>query len=58
MDQKNKPERVSKFFSKEDIEFLRVINDKTKDLGNLLSNSPNFGDDDYNRKHGNIKKKS
>lgn len=58
MDQKNKPERVSKFFSKDDIDFLKLINDKTKDLESILNNSSSFGDDDYNSKQGNIKKKS
>ena len=44
MEQRNSSEVVSKFFKKEDIEFLKKLNERTENLKDLLNDSHDFKD--------------
>ena len=47
MEPKNSSEVVSKFFSKEDIEFLKTLNERTDNLKKLLNDSHKFEDSQF-----------
>ena len=47
MEQKNNSDVVSKFFKKEDIEFLKNLNERTENLKDILNDSQDFGNNQY-----------
>lgn len=47
MEQKNNSDVVSKFFKKEDIEFLKKLNERTENLKDLLNDSHDFGESQF-----------
>ena len=54
MEQKNSPEKVNKFFSEEDIEFLKKINANTSELVDALNSNDTIADKDYFKKEENV----
>ena len=55
MEQRNSSDVVSKFFKKEDIEFLKKLNERTENLKDLLNDSHDFGESRFTSED-NIKK--
>lgn len=56
MEQRNSSDVVSKFFKKEDIEFLKKLNERTENLKDLLNDSHDFGESQFTSED-NIKKR-
>ena len=54
MEQKNSPEKVNKFFSEEDIEFLKKINTNTSELVDNLNSNGTIANKDYLKKEENV----